>query len=160
MWQLAWMLSFIPDFFWTFLLWGSLIVFAATYLSIFLKFYPPLVLSAKIIRPVALLIAFLSVYWQGGIDVEKRWKEEVAKMQEKVDQAQAAATQRNIEIQTQVVTKTKVIREKGDTIVQYVDRVVTQDKEVVKFIENCPIPPSIVKTINAAAKNQPIEEKK
>jgi len=151
------MLSFIPDFFWTFLLWGSLIAFAGTYV---LKFIKPFALYANIIRPVALLVAFLSVYWQGGIDSERKWKEQVAEMQSKIDQATAAATQRNIEIQTQVVTKTKVIKEKGDTIVQYVDRVVTQDKEVVKFVEHCPIPPTIVNTLNAAAKNQPIEEKK
>ena len=30
-------------------------------------------------------------------------------------------------------TQTKVIREKGQDIIQYVDRVVTQDKEVVKY---------------------------
>lgn len=157
MWQLSWMLSFIPEFFWTFSLYVSLAVFAATYV---LKFIKPLVIYANIIRPVALFVAFLTVYWQGGIDVDKRWKERVAEMQTKVDQATAAATQRNIEIQTQVVTKTKVVKEKGDSIIQYVDRVVTQDKEVVKFVEHCPIPPTIVNTLNAAAKNQPIEEKK
>lgn len=157
MWQLSWMLSFIPDFFWTTLLYGSLAAFAATYV---LKFIKPFALYANIIRPVALLIAFLAVYWQGGIDIDRKWKNEIAKMQEKIDQAAAAATQRNVEIQKEVVTKTKVIKEKGDTIIQYVDRVVTQDKEVVKFVEHCPIPPTIVNTLNAAAKNQPIEEKK
>ena len=151
------MLSFIPDVFWTLLLWGSLVAIAGTYV---LKFIKPFALYANIIRPVALLVAFLAVYWQGGIDVEHKWKAQVADMQSKIDQATAAATQRNAEIQTQVVTKTKVIKEKGATIIQYVDRVVTQDKEVVKFVEHCPIPPTIVNTLNAAAKNQPIEEKK
>ena len=32
-----------------------------------------------------------------------------------------------------------------------------KDREVVKFVENCPIPGIIIKTHNAAALNQPIE---
>lgn len=157
MWQLTWMLSFIPDAIWSILLYGSLAVFVATYI---LKFIKPLVVYARIIRPCALLVAFLSVYWQGGIDVERKWREKVAEMQAKVDKAEAQSAAVNRNIETQVVTKTKVVKEKGDKIIEYVDRVVTQDKEVIKFVEHCPIPPAIVNTINAAAKNQPIEEKK
>ena len=36
---------------------------------------------------------------------------------------------------------------------------VFKDKEVIKFVESCPIPPVIINTINAAAKNQPIQLK-
>lgn len=151
------MLSFIPAAFWTFSLYVSLAVFAATY---FLKFIKPFAIYANIIRPVALLIAFVSVYWQGGIDIEQKWQAKVKEMEDKVAAAQAASVAVNRGIETKVVTKTKVIKERGDTIVQYVDRVVTQDKEVIKFIENCPIPPVIIDTLNSAAKNQPMGEKK
>lgn len=157
MWQLSWMLSFIPDIFWTLSLYGSLAAFAATYV---LKFIKPLVIYANIIRPVAALIAFLSVYWQGGIDVENKWQARVKEMEAKVAAAQAESAAVNRGLETKVITKTKIIKEKGDAIVQYVDRVVTQDKEVIKFVENCPIPPVIIDTLNSAAKNQPMGEKK
>jgi hypothetical protein len=41
-----------------------------------------------------------------------------------------------------------------------VDREVVRDLEVIRFVENCPIPDVIINTHNAAARNQPIEEKK
>ncbi len=157
MWQLSWMLSFIPSGLWSILLWGSLATFAATY---FLTFIKPLAVYAHVIRPVALVIAFFSVYWLGGSDVEERWQAKVKEMEAKVALAEEQSKTANAKIETKVVTKTKVVKERGEAIVQYVDRVVTQDKEVIKFVEHCPIPTSIVNTINSAAKNQPIGEKK
>ena len=59
-------------------------------------------------------------------------------------------SEKKVEIQKVIVEKTKVIREKGKTQIQYVDRVVTQDKEVIKFIENCPIPRVIIEEHNKA----------
>lgn len=157
MWQLAWMLSFIPEAFWTFLLYGSLALFAATYLLIKIPYINN---YAKIIRPVSLLVAFFAVYWQGGYDNDAKWKAEVAKMQKKVEEAEAASAATNRAIEEKTNVKTKIIKEKGQVIYQYIDREVIKDKEVIKFVESCPIPPIIVNTLNAAAKNQPIEEKK
>ena len=157
MFALSWMLSFIPSAIWALLLYGSLAIFAATY---FLKFIKPLAIYAHIIRPISLVIAFFCVYWLGGLDVEERWQAKVKEVEAKVALAEEQARTASAKIETKVVTQTKVIREKGQNIIQYVDRVVTQDKEVVKFVENCPIPTAIVNTLNAAAKNQPIEEKK
>jgi hypothetical protein len=151
------MLSFIPSGLWSILLWGSLATFAATY---FLTFIKPLAVYAHVIRPVALVIAFFSVYWLGGSDVEEKWQAKVKEMEAKVALAEEQSKTTNAKIETKVVTKTKVVKERGEAIVQYVDRVVTQDKEVIKFVEHCPIPTSIVNTINSAAKNQPIGEKK
>ena len=157
MWQLAWMLSFIPEAFWTILLYGSLVLFAATYV---LTVIPYIKLYAKIIRPISLIVAFLAVYWQGGFDNEAKWQAKVKEMEDKIAAAQAESANANRAIETQVITKTKIVKEKGQVIYQYIDREVVKDKEVVKFVENCPIPPIIVNTLNAAAKNQPVEEKK
>lgn len=157
MWQLSWMLSFIPEAFWTILLYGSLLAVVGTYI---LKFIPPFRLYANIIRPVGMIVAFLAVYWQGGYDNEHKWQARVKELEGKIAEAQAESQKENVKIVTKVVTQTKLVKEKGDAIVQYVDREVVKNQEVVKFVEHCPIPPIIINTLNAAAKNQPIEEKK
>ena len=157
MWLLAWMLGFIPEAFWSLLLYGSLAAIAGTYI---LKFIPPFRIYANIIRPVAILIAFFAVYWQGGFDNEHKWQAKVKEMEAKVAQAEEEAKTANAKIETKVITKTLLVREKGKSIIQYVDREVVKNQEVIKFVENCPVPPVIINTLNAAAKNQPIEEKK
>ncbi len=69
--------------------------------------------------------------------------------------------EKNVEIQEKVVTQTKVVKEKGKDIIQYIDREVVKKEEVVKFIENCPIPKDIIDAHNAAATlNKAIEAKK
>jgi len=74
--------------------------------------------------------------------------------------AQQQSAEVNTEIVTRVVTQTKIVRERGNDIIKYVDREVVNNQEVIRFVENCPIPEIIVNTHNAAARNRPIEEKK
>ena len=107
---------------------------------------------------IALLV--LGVYWRGGYAVESEWRERVAELELKVAEAEKQSAQVNTEIVTKIVTKTKVIRERGDDIVRYLDREVVKNQEVIRFVENCPIPEIIVNTHNAAAVNQPAGEKK
>ena len=64
-----------------------------------------------------------------------------------------------------VVYKDKIIKEKGDEIVKYVDKIVTKEvlkevqgpervkiEEVIKYVENCPVPQEIIDIHNQAAK--------
>ena len=57
--------------------------------------------------------------------------------------------------------KTKVVKEKGRDIIQYIDREIVKKEEIVKFVENCPIPKDIIDAHNAAATlNKATEVKK
>jgi len=107
---------------------------------------------------IALLV--IGVYWRGGYAVESEWRERVAELELKVAEAEKQSAQVNTEIVTRVVTKTKVIKERGNDIVKYLDREVVKNQEVIRFVENCPIPEIIVNTHNAAAVNRPVGEKK
>ena len=101
-------------------------------------------------------IALLSagVYFRGGYSVEMAWRERVAELETKIAQAQEASEKVNTVIQTKVVTKTKVIKEKADTIIEYVDR----DRVITKFSETCPVPQEAIDVHNEAARmNQAIE---
>jgi hypothetical protein len=157
MWQLQWMLGLLPEWFWTTLLIAGLVGLVA---SLILKRIPFISQYRYPIQIIGVIFTFVGVYYQGGIDNEAKWQARVKEMEDKVAAAQVESAATNKEIETKVVTKTKVVKEKGLTIYQYIDREVVKDKEVIKFVENCPIPPAIVNTLNAAAKNQPVEEKK
>jgi hypothetical protein len=102
-------------------------------------------------------IALLSagVYFRGGYSVEMAWRERVTELEAKLAQAREASEKVNTVVQTRVVTKTRVIKEKADTIVQYVDR----DREIVKFDTTCPVPREAIDVHNEAARmNRAVEE--
>lgn len=105
------------------------------------------------IKIISVLVLTLGVYLQGGLADYKEWQLKVAELEVKIKEAEAKSAEVNTEIVEKVVTETKVIREKGDTIVRYIDREVVKTEEVVKFIENCPIPQIIIETHNMAATN-------
>ena len=156
-----WILHLLPE---ALILWVCNILLAAgialTVAAFFIKNIPLLNqyrLPAQILG-IALLV--VGVYWRGGYAVESDWRERVAEVQAKLAVAEKRSAEVNTEIITRVVTKTKVVRERGDDIIKYVDREVVKNQEVIKFVENCPIPDVIINTHNAAALNRPIEEKK
>ena len=160
MWQFGWIISLIPDAVLNWVYWLIIVVgltgIAAGWLGNWIPFYG---IYVRILKPVGVVLLVLGVWLRGGYDVEMAWRDKIAKLEEKVKIAEVESQKVNTEIVTKVVNQTKVVREKGDAIIQYIDREVVKDKEVIKFVESCPIPPVIINTINAAAKNQPIQLK-
>ena len=160
MWQFGWIISLIPDAVLNWVYWLIIVVgltgIAAGWLGNWIPFYG---IYVRILKPVGVVLLVLGVWLRGGYDVEMAWRDKIAKLEEKVKIAEAESQKVNTEIVTKVVNQTKVVREKGDAIIQYIDREVVKDKEVIKFVESCPIPPVIINIINAAAKNQPIQLK-
>ena len=114
----------------------------------FLMFMRPYRLAVQI---CSLLILTLGVYLEGGLADYKEWELKVKEMEAKVAQAEAQSANKNTEIQEKIVEKTKVIREKGRDIIKYIDKEVVKKEEVVKYIENCPVPKDIVDLHNQAA---------
>lgn len=104
------------------------------------------------IRIISLIILFLAIYLEGGLADNKEWQFKVKELEAKVAKAEAEASNKNVEIQEKVVEKTKVVREKGNDIIKYIDREVVKNQEVIKYIEHCPaIPTSIIEEHNKAA---------
>ena len=93
----------------------------------------------------------LGVYLEGGLADYKEWELRVKEMEAKVAQAEAKSANTNVEIQEKIVEKTKVIREKGRDIIQYIDKEVVKKEEVIKYVENCPVPKDIIDLHNQAA---------
>lgn len=158
MWQIMWMLSFIPD--WVFHL---VVIFSVLGLIVASAFkFVPFVSSYRFpIQIVSALLLLFGVWMEGGIVNEAKWEARVRELEEKVRIAEEQSNNRNVEIQEKVVTQTKVLREKGQDIIKYIDREVVKKEEVIKYIENCPIPKDIIDAHNAAATlNKATEAKK
>ena len=87
----------------------------------------------------------------GAIHDNDAWEARVKEMQDKVAAAEAQSKEENVKIVEKLVTKTQVIRTRGEDIVKYVDR------EIVKYDEKfakggvCEIPQEFIKAHNDAA---------
>ena len=158
MWQFQWMLSLLPDWLWTALLVGSIVGLLAAWL---LKRIPFVSQYRFPIQAVSVSSLLVSIWFISASSTNAVWEAKIKDLEDKVKLAEEAANTKNIEIQEKIVTKTTVIKEKGKTQIEYVDRVITQDKEVVKYIEQCPVPKAIIDAHNAAAEmNKAAEGKK
>ena len=113
------------------------------------------------IQICSIVVLVFGVYLEGGLSESKEWELKVKEMEAKVAQAEAKSAITNVEIQEKVVEKTKVIREKGRDVIKYIDKEVVKKEEVIKYVENCPVPKEIIDLHNQAAElNKAAEAKK
>ena len=152
MWQVQWMFSLIPDAMLNWIYWSIIAAgitgLAAGWLGRWIPFYGKYV---KILKPIGVLLLVLGVWLRGGYDVEMSWRAKVADLEAKVKEAEEQSRQVNTVVQEKVVEKTKVIKGKTEYITTYLDREVVKKEEIVKFIENCPLPKEIIEIHNQAA---------
>ena len=102
------------------------------------------------IQICSIVVLVFGVYLEGGLAENKEWELKVKEMEAKVAQAETQSANTNIEIQEKIVEKTKVIREKVKDIIKYIDKEVVKKEEVIKYIENCPVPKEIIDLHNQA----------
>jgi len=156
-----WILHLLPD---SLIAWiVNLILIAGavvTAAGFFVRFIPFVNQYRIPVQIAGILLLTMGVYFEGGYTTEMAWRERVSEVEAKLAAAEIRSAEVNTEIVTRVVTQTRVVKERGDDIIRYVDREVVKNQEVIKFVENCPIPEIIVNTHNAAARNRPIEENK
>ena len=152
-----WLLHLLPDSFLEFIVNAVLLLgIILTFLSFFvlnriLRFIPVLAGYVTPIQVVSVLILTAGVYFKGGYVTEMMWREEVKKVQEELDKAKNKAAEVVVQVEEKVIFRDRVIKEKGETLIQYVDREIVKKEEVVKYIENCPVPAEIIDIHNQAA---------
>jgi len=147
--QLIWMINLIPDIFWTLLLWAGVLSVIASYLLGKIPFVSQYKIPLRVGGVVAVLIG---VYFYGVIANEEKWQARIRELEEQVKVAEAKSADTNTVIKTEVVEKVKVIKERAKTQIEYVDREIVKNNEVIKYVENCPVPKVIIDQINEAAK--------
>ncbi len=116
--------------------------------------FPALAPYHLLIQIVSAALLVAGIYFKGGYSVEMEWREKVAELEVKLEEAKKESAKVNTVVETKIVTKTKVIKEKADAVIQYVDRPVMQE-----FDKTCPIPREAIDVHNEAARmNKAIEE--
>jgi hypothetical protein len=142
-----WILSWLPYWIFYAIFFLGIIGFIA---SLVMRFVPAIYMYKTPIQVVSIILIAIGTYMSGAISNEEVWQARVKELEVKVAQSEAKAAQQNTQIVEKIVYKDKIVKEKGDEIVKYIDREVVKREEVVKFIENCPIPNEIVNIHNDA----------
>ena len=152
MWQFQWAISLIPDAILNWIYWAIIAVgltgVLAGWVGKFIPFYGNYV---KILQPIGIILLVLGVWLRGGYDVEMSWRAKVADVEAKIAIAEKQSQETNTVIEQKIVEKTKVIKGKTEYITQYLDREVIKKEEIIKYIEQCPVPKEIIDVHNQAA---------
>jgi hypothetical protein len=139
-----WILKWLPDWIFYGLLLIGLFGYAITYLLRFIPI-PAIYIYKTPIQIVSIALVVIGTFMSGAIHNEAQWIARVEEMKQKIVEVQQKSEKANTEIVTKVVTKTQVVKEKGDEIIKYVDR------EIVKYDNTCTIPKEFIDTLNKAA---------
>ena len=147
-----WLITFLPDTMVALVVYSIIAVGAGLIIASMLTRWIPAVAAYRTpLQVFGVVVLMFGIYLQGGRANEAEWQARVQELELKLAQAQVDSGKKNVEIQTQVVTKTRVLREKGEEIIKYIDREVVKNQEVIRYIEQCPVPKEIIDAHNAAA---------
>ena len=147
-----WILHFLPD---ALILWICNIVLLLgillTVTAFFIKRIPVINQYRIPAQVLGIALLVIGVYWRGGYAIEQEWRERVAEVEARVAAAEAKSAEENVKIVTKVVTKTQVIRTRGETITKYIDREIVRYDEKFARGGMCEIPQEFIKAHNIAA---------
>lgn len=126
---------------------GAVGVFAGFVLT-----FIPFVKQYRLAIQIASIFIFaLGVYLEGGLADNKEWIAKVKELEAKIAVAEEKSKTVNVIVEEKIITKTQIVKQKGKDVIQYIDREVVKNNDVVKYVENCPVPKSIIDAHNQAA---------
>lgn len=131
-----WFLEFLP--YWIFY---AILGFGA--LGLILNRFVPIQYKT-LTFPIALFLFVFGLFMLGAIQENKSWVQKVKQMELKLAEAEAKSQKENVVIVEKILYKDKIIREKGENIIKYID------KEVIKYDERCFIPKEVINVLNSA----------
>ncbi len=146
-----WILQWLPSWIFYAILAIGLIGFLVTYLLKFIPI-PGLYMYKTPVQIVSMIMIALGVYMSGAISNEEAWQARVKELEAKMAAAEAEGAKETVKIVEKVVTQQKVVKEKGDEVIKYIEKEVV--KYDTKFLPGgeCEIPKEFIKSLNEAAK--------
>lgn len=141
------MLGLLPDWFWTLFFVLGLAVLIAAWV---LKFVPFISTYRLPLQVAGVIITMLGTWQLGAASNEEKWQARIQELEKKIAAAEEKSRNANGEIQEKIIEKTRVVRERGQDIIKYVDREVVKKEEVIRYVERCPVPQEVIDAHNAA----------
>lgn len=138
-----WVLKFLPNWIFYGLLVGGVVGLIAS------KLVPGYYRTA--VQAVCAAFFVIGLYMAGAIANNEEWLARVKELEAQVAESEKKAAEKNVEIVEKIIQKEKVITQKGEDIIKYIDREIVKKEEVIKYVENCPVPKDIIDAHNAAA---------
>lgn len=132
-----WFLDFLP--YWIF----YVILIVGVIGFVISKFVPAYYKTA--IFGVSLISFVFGIFMLGAIYENKSWVAKVKEMELKIAEAEATSQKENVKIVEKIVYRDRIIRQKGQDIVKYIDR------EIVKYDNQCTIPDEVINILNIAS---------
>jgi len=133
-----WIFKIFPDWLWPVLMVAAIIAFFMSHLVPIKTYQLPIKIIAGITIAVTIFICGLQY-------ADNRWQQAAQELQAKVDIMQAQSQQVNEVVKEKLITKIQIVKQRGETVVEYVDR------EVVKYNDVCVIPAEFVRAHNSAS---------
>lgn len=107
------LLHFLPD---GFLFWFINLILvlglAGTLSSYFIRFIPPIMPYAGIVKTIGIVLLVIGVWFRGGYDVEMSWRDKASELQAKIDAAAVKSKEANKELDTKVTSNRNVIKDR------------------------------------------------
>ena len=143
-----WIISFLPDWVFHAMLIGGIL---GTVAGFVLGMVPGIKMYVLPIRIISLIVLAFALYLEGGLADYAAWQLKVKEVEAKLAEAELKSAKENTKIVTKVITKTQIVRTRGENIVKYIDREIV--KYDTKFAPGgqCEIPKDFIKALNDAA---------
>jgi hypothetical protein len=156
------LLEFIPDLVWVLLFFVGVTMMIA---GQFLRGVPVVMQYRLPIMFAGFFVLMVSTWAMGAIANESKWQARLKEVEEQVKEQEAKATELNQQLEREVAEKKELAEKKNKVIVNEIVKWQTKEvlkevkvegpervrvEEVIKYIENCPVPKEMLDIHNKA----------
>lgn len=107
------LLHFLPD---GFLFWIINLILilglVGTLSSYFIRFIPPIMPYAGIVKTIGIILLVIGVWFRGGYDVEMSWREKANELQAKIEAAEVKSKEANVALDKKLNESRSVIKDR------------------------------------------------
>lgn len=167
---LFWLIELMPNIFWSILLVFGLVLLLIAQLTKLLPstvaFKIPLLIQYRLaLSIIGIVLVLITTCVLGMLSNEAKWQQRMKAAEEQIKVQEQASAELNTKLEQEVQQNKQLQQQKNRVIIKEIDRWNTKEvlkevtgpervrvEEVVKYIENCPVPKELLDLHNNAAK--------